>query len=155
MDKLFNLTRYRKLIEKENNLISQKKAFFYENKAEFLELLDYQVIIEQQLDYNHKNDYFVLINGYLNKVITASEFKSKFLKLERQAGTEALQVSRNFQKLASFSIVQNAEPFSNLIDQIFDLYDIDQFDYEDRLSDDELHQSLKNICLQLKELFEK
>jgi len=155
MNNSFNLTRYRKLIEKETALANQKKSLFYENRSEFLELLNYQASVEQQIIYNRKNDYFLLIDKYLNQLITSFEFQIEFLKMEKQDDTKAKKIFQDYQQLSGFSLVENLEEFSNLMGQISDLcQDIIDWGYEDGLSKDEFYDSVNNLYLQLKKYSE-
>lgn len=57
---------------------------FSKNRSEYLGLLNYQASVEQQITYNRKNDYFLLINKYLNQLITPSEFQIEFLEMEKK-----------------------------------------------------------------------
>ena len=155
MNNIFNLTRYSKLIEKETALANQKKSLFSENQSEYLELLNYQASVEQQIIYNRKNDYFLLINKYLNQLITPSEFRIEFLKMEKKDGTKANKILQDSQQLSVFSLVENLEEFSNLMGQISDLcLEVRELGYGEGLSKDEFHHSVNNLYLQLKKSFE-
>jgi len=155
MNNSFNVTRYSELIEKETALANKKKSLFYENRSEYLELLNYQASVEQQITYNRKNDYFLLINKYLNQLITPSEFRIEFLKMEKQDGTKAKKILQDFQQLSFFSLVENLEEFSNLMGQISDLcLEVRELGYGEGLSKDEFHHSVNNLYLQLKKSFE-
>lgn len=65
----FNIVRYIELLKKEENLINQETFLFYENRneySEYCELLSYQIILEDQIYYNGKNDYISLVQEYLD-----------------------------------------------------------------------------------------
>ena len=155
MKNIFNVTRYRELVEKETALVNEKKVLFYENRSEFIELLKYQASVEVQISYNRKNDYFLLINKYLNQLITPSEFRNEFLEMEKQDSTKAEKILQDFQQLSFFSLVENLEEFSNLTGQISDLcFEVIDVGYGEGLSKDEFHDSVNILCLQLKKSFE-
>ena len=155
MNNTFNITRYRELVEKETTLANEKKDLFYENRSEFIELLEYRASVERQISYNRKNDYFLLISKYLNQLITPSEFRNEFLEMEKQDSTKAEKILQDFQQLSFFSLVENLEEFSNLTDQISDLcFELIELGYGEGLSEDEFHDSVNNLCLQLKKSFE-
>ena len=142
------------MVEKETALANKKKALFYENRSEYLELLNYQASVEQQITYR-KNNYFLLINKYLNQLITPSEFRIEFLKMEKQDGTKAKKILQDFQQLSFFSLVENLEEFSNFMGQISDLcLEVRELGYGEGLSKDEFHHSVNNLYLQIKKSFE-
>lgn len=49
-----------------------------------LQLLAYGALVERQISYNRKEEYFSLIKEYLAKKITPSTFRGKFLKMQKQ-----------------------------------------------------------------------
>jgi hypothetical protein len=100
MKNRFNLTRYLELIEKENAL-AYNKSLFSENRCEFIELLDYGTTVERQIKYDRKNDYFLLIDNYLQKLISLSNFWSELLEMEKE----------DYKKPKKFCSVLNNLPF--------------------------------------------
>ena len=63
MKKHFNLSRYKKLLK-----LKERGKYSLLDET-FLELLTYQVSIENQISYNQKENYFSLIEKYLSRVI--------------------------------------------------------------------------------------
>ena len=67
--------------------ISSKKRFFKNKNKDFfadpifLELLSFEASIETQVFYNHKNNYFALIQKYLNETINPNIFRAQFIKM--------------------------------------------------------------------------
>jgi hypothetical protein len=49
-----------------------------------IKLLKYQASIDQQITYDRKADYFLLIHEYLTRVITLYEFQSKLVEMEKE-----------------------------------------------------------------------
>jgi hypothetical protein len=135
-------------------LTNKNKSLFSENRSEFLELLDYKANVEQQIIYNRKNDYFLLINNYLKQLITPSEFKIEILKMEKQDGRKAKKILQDSQQLSLFFFVESLKEFSNLMQQILDLCFEDGLKYGKGLSKDEFYDLVNNLYLQLKKYFE-
>ena len=157
MNSRLNLTRYSELMKKETALANKKKSLFSENRSEFLELLNYTASVTQQMMDNRKNDYFSLINNYLNQLITPSEFRTEFLKMEKQDGRKGTKILQDFQQLEVFSLAEDLEEFSNLMDQISGLC----FDFNelwdgtiDRMRENEFYSLINNCYLQLQKSFE-
>ena len=99
----------------------QKKSLLHENESKFFELLTYKASIQQQMIYNRKNDYFLLLDKYLNQLITAFEFQIEFLKIKNQDATKGTKIYRDYQQLSDFSLVENLEEFATLLGEMSDL----------------------------------
>lgn len=121
MAHIFNLSRYKKLLAKETALVKKKKSLLTENRPEYFELLDYRASIEEQMNYNRRNDYFLLIDKYLNQLITPFDFQIEFLKLEKNDSRKAREILEDEEQLSTFSLVDNLKEFSNLMGKIYDL----------------------------------
>jgi len=109
MKKYFNLSRYKELLKlQENGEIS-----FLD-----LELLSLKASVAQQMCYNRKNDYFILIDKYLSQIISPDEFRSKFLQMEKEDSEKATIILENFQELEVLTLANDLEKYSDLINQI-------------------------------------
>lgn len=78
MKKKFNFTGYKKLVDMKNY---GEIVFLDEN---YFKLLRYQTSMAKQLIFNRKEDYYSLINKYLNKPLTLLEFRTQFLDMEKE-----------------------------------------------------------------------
>ncbi len=147
MAKQFNLTRYKELLELEKR-----------NKITFLdlELVTYQASIESQVYYNHKENYFFLIEKYLRGEIAGHEFRSKFLEMENQDGKTTYKILQDFQKLEVFTLADDLEEFSDLTGEISTLcleYDEIWDGTMERMSESEFYSLVNKHYFQLAELF--
>ena len=109
MEKYFNLSRYKELLKLQEN----GKISFFD-----LELLSLQASVAQQMYYNRKKDYFILIDQYLSRIIPPYEFRSKFLQMEKKDSEKSTLILEDFQELEVFTLAKDLEKFSDLIDQI-------------------------------------
>ena len=80
-----------------------------------MELLNYRASIEEQITYDRKKDYFLLINKYLSQFITPSEFRLQYLKMEEEDSKKATIILQDYQQLKVFSLLENLDEFSNLM----------------------------------------
>nr|WPV72517.1 hypothetical protein orf173 [Navicula sp.]WPV72675.1 hypothetical protein orf173 [Navicula sp.] len=115
MKKRFNFTGYKKLVDMEN---CGEIVFIDENYFKFLR---YQTSVGKQLIYNRKEDYYSLINKYLNKTLTLLEFRTQFLNMEDEDLYKGSVILGDSQELEVFYLVEDLEKFSRLIGQISDL----------------------------------
>ena len=109
MKKHFNLSYYKELLKSEEN-----------GEISFLnfELVSYKASIMEQIYYNRKKDYFLLIKEYLNQSISPSRFRFKFLQMEKEDSKKSAIILEDFQKLEVFTLAKDREKFSNLIFKI-------------------------------------
>ena len=107
--KHFNLLRYKELLQLEE---SGKISFLD------LELVTYKASISEQIHYNRKKDYFLLIHEYLSRVITPYKFRSKFLQMKREDSKKATIILEDFQELEVFTLAEDLEKFSDSMNQI-------------------------------------
>ena len=136
MSKNFNLKNYVELLNKQNL-----------TETDQLQLLSYRALVERQISYNRKDEYFSLIKEYLAKKINPSTFRGKFLKMQKQDDDTAQIMKENFEQLSNFSIDLELEegPFSLLIDLIYDNSMLTvEFGPEDGISEDEFKVSIEN-----------
>ena len=113
--KKFNFTGYKKLVDMEN---CGEIVFLDEN---YFKLLRYQTSVSKQLIYNRKENYYSLINKYLNKTLTLLEFRTQFLEMEKEDLDKGGVILGDIQELEVFYLVEDVEKFSRLIGGISDL----------------------------------
>jgi hypothetical protein len=115
MKKKFNFTGYKELIDMKN---CEEIVFL---DANYFKLLRYQTSVGKQLIYNRKEDYYSIINKYLNKTLTLIEFRTQFLDMEKEDIEKGYVILENIQELEVFYLVEDLEKFSRLIGEIIDL----------------------------------
>ena len=136
MSNNFNLNNYLTLLKKQN--LTQEDQ---------LELSSYGALVERQICYNRKNEYFSLIKNYLAKNISPSKFRGKFLEMQKQDDNEAQGMKKDFEKLSKFSVDFELEErsFSRLIDLIYDTSMLAvEFGPKEGISEEEFEISIKN-----------
>ena len=143
MGKDFNLSRYKELLKLQEN-----------GKISFLdfELLSFRASVAQQMCYNRKKDYFILIDEYLSRIIPPDEFRSKFLEMKKEDSEKATIILEDFQELEVFTLAKDLEKFSDLIGEISTLC----FEYSEiwdgtmePMSESEFYYLVNNHYLQL------
>jgi len=110
----FNKTRYIELLKKEEILRNEATSLFNENCKEDLELLSYDVILENQIYYNRKAEYIFLIEEYLRE--NARKDGANIFREDAKA-LKNLE-KEGLQRLANFFIDPKSTEFSALINQI-------------------------------------
>lgn len=115
MKKKFNLPGYQELLEMQNH---GEIVFLDEN---YFKLLRYQTSVRKQLTYHRKEDDYLIIRKYLNKILTLDKFRTQFLNMHDQDIDKSSVILGNIQELKEFYLVEDLEEFSRLIAEIYDL----------------------------------
>jgi len=69
-----------------------------------LQLLSYGALVERQISYNRKDEYFSLIRQYLAKKINPSTFRGKFLEMQKEDDDTTQIIKEDFEQLSNLSI---------------------------------------------------
>ena len=109
METSFNTQDYQKLLELKN---SNEISLLDEN---FIKLEKYEVSIQNQISYNRKMDYCLLISKFLNRNIEIHEFRSKIKDLNEQDYRKSRVVLQNLHDLQYFSLASDLENFGYLL----------------------------------------
>lgn len=112
MKKKFNLTGYKELVDMKNC----GEIVFLD--ANYFKLLRYRISVTDQLIYNRKEDYYSIINNYLNKTLTLDEFRTQFLNLQDEDIDKKVVILGNIEEFEVFYLVEDLEKFSRLISEI-------------------------------------
>lgn len=151
MTKKINLSRYKELFR-----LDPINKYSFSDEI-FLEFLDYQASIECQICYNRKEKYFSLINKYLSGILTPYEFRSKFLKMERQDSERASTICEDFEALEIFTLADDLENFSDLKNQIstlcFEYGEIFDDGSGERMTEIEFYSLVNSRYFQLQRFF--
>mgnify|MGYP001799378831 CR=1 FL=1 len=85
MKKYFNVSRYKNLLK-----LQEDGEISFLN----MELLSLKASVAQQTHYNRREDYFILIGKYLQRIITPNEFKARFLQMAREDSSESGKIRK-------------------------------------------------------------
>lgn len=145
MGKKFNFISYKKMVDMEN----RGEITFLDTN--YFKLLRYQTSVGEQLVYNRKEDYYSIINKYLNKTLTISEFRAQFLAMQKEDMKKGYNILGNTQELEVFYLVEDLEKFSRLIGKIIDL--CEDYYVIEPMSETEFYSLVNKYSHQLQETF--
>ena len=103
----FNVSKYQELV-----IYFENKSGDFLDDPLFSELSNLQISVESQIFYTHKNDYFDLIQKYLNKTISSSIFAFELMALSRRDIQENIEICKDFEQLSNFWIDEESDYFS-------------------------------------------
>jgi len=159
MTQTFDIVRYIKLLRKEQGLRKKKMLLYYENPVEHSELLDFQIIVFNQVIYNRRHDYISLIKEYVTKEIDSLLFRFQFFQIQREDRNTLDDLEKDYERVFNLSIDSKSGEFSLLITEIFDACDSLKSDSEPEeaygLTEVQFRAFLEKIFLQMKQYSDK
>jgi hypothetical protein len=131
----FNLPRYRQLLAKKDSSTNKNKDLF---DAPTFILLSLESSVETQVFYNHKNNYFALIQKYLGETINPNVFRVQFIEMVNEDLKKYHKILKNFEELSTFWIDLELDDFSSLFENIYEtcLYAFEFEDQDDAMPED-------------------
>ena len=66
----YNKKRHLQLLKLSQDLKNQGKIFFLENTKESSELSQYNIAVEEQVFWTHREDFFLLIKNFIENIIS-------------------------------------------------------------------------------------
>lgn len=155
----FDTTRYIELLKKKQSLENKGTFLFDENREEYLELLSYSAILENQIHYNRKSEYVFLVEKYLRESADedrARLFVWEFFKIFKEDNKALVILEKEIlqqgvQKLSTFQIDPKSTEFSALVDQILGSCEFLTFNPEDTygINLDQFCDSIQKIYLKI------
>lgn len=150
MKKKFNLSDYQKLLEMAEN----NKIVFLDDK--FIKLLEYKCSISDQIAYERRVTYFLLIDKYLNQSISIHELEHTLKEMKENDIQQRNIILNDFQKLENFYISKDAYTLSDLVSTIYQICCDNNISWDKNtkpMSDSELWHLINDCYLQLQKTF--
>ena len=149
----FNVARYQELLNKINS--STKNGIEYFQDPEVLELLACKSSVSNQISYDQKNEYFDLIQKYLDETISPYEFRTAFLGMSNKNREKSNKIFDNLEKLGMLSIEPGLKEFGSLLSKIYELcLTIVEFGIGDEgISEDRFRNLIQKIFIEMKERY--
>ncbi len=148
-----NKSRYFYLLAKDKDLQLKESSLYESNRSEYSELLDYKIILSDQVFYDNRFQYINLIQNYLDDKINCSEFQVNFFELyqnHNEIVDKLIETSRQsgpgFD--ISFSTDSKMKTFSLLVDKL--IYPTDAL--SDGLKEETFAQRVKEVYSEIEKL---
>lgn len=139
---------YFKFVKYANELKRNKESLFKKNKEVFNLLLNFRVIIEENLHQKNKNDYIELIIDFLENNITATDFSGFFINIYESVNQNLCQMEKdeNFSELSNYLIKNNNFKVGESLSYMYGECDYfnSNIDLDLNMSNDILTENLKN-----------
>ena len=113
----YNHKRYIELLKRSEDLKNLGRSFYQESTDEYLELVTYEAAIEEHIDWKSRILFLLLMEKFVNKIISGEEFSDSFLELRQRLIYECDGFLKELgsEKLKNFQLDTRSYGFGSLI----------------------------------------
>ena len=143
----YNQKRYIELLKRSEDLKNLGKSFYQESKDEYLELSKYEGAIQSYLYWKSRTLFVLLMEKFVNRIISGEEFSDSFLQLRQRLIYECDGFLKELgsEKLKDFQLDPRSYEFGSLISFLRAECDNFSEDYQN----EEFYDSIKDCFLKL------
>ena len=143
----YNQKRYIELLKRSEDLKNLGKSFYQESKDEYLELSKYEGAIQSYLYWKSRTLFVLLMEKFVNRIISGKEFSDSFLELRQKLIYECDGFIKELdsEKLKDFQLDPRSNGFGSLISFLRAECDNFSEDYQN----EEFYDSIKDCFLKL------
>ena len=84
----YNNNRHKKLVLRSQALQKQGKSIWIEDPKASFELTNYQISVEEQVFWTHRQNFFLIMESFINNILDFDEFENAFSLLYRKVCKE-------------------------------------------------------------------
>jgi hypothetical protein len=95
----YNKERHQELVIRAQDLKNQGKNLFRENLEEYSELLRYDIAVEEQVFWTHREDFLQIMKNFIDNTINFDEFETTFTLLCQKTDEEFKMFSRDLKQI--------------------------------------------------------
>ena len=115
----YNRKRHKQLMIRSRDLKNQGKNLFIENPEEDSELSKYNIAVEEQVFWTHREDFFLLMKNFIDNIFDFDEFETAFSLLYRKTTEEVDMFIINLKQIDKFQPSPRSYRFASFIGSIF------------------------------------
>ena len=115
----YNRKRHKQLMIRSQDLKNQGKNLLIENPEEYSELSKYNIAVEEQVFWTHREDFFLLMKNFIDNIINFDEFETAFSLLYRKTTEEVDMFIINLKQIDKFQPSPRSYRFASFIGSIF------------------------------------
>ena len=115
----YNRERHKELVIRSQNLKNQGKNLFLENPEEYSELLDYEIAIEEQVFWTHRENFVLIMKNFLDNILDFDEFESAFSLFYEEVRKEVNMFKIDLEQIDKFQPSTRSYRFASVIGSIY------------------------------------
>ena len=143
----YNKSRHKELVILAQELLNQGKHIFLEK--EFFELSKYNIAVEEQVFWTHRENFLLLMKKLINNKINFDEFETAFSLLYRKTTDEVQIFERDLEQIETFEPSTRLDRFASFITSIFRQFEEieDEYSTEEEVKDfvNEVYLKFQNV----------
>ena len=116
---IYNQQRHIELLKRLQDFKNQGKNLFIENPEEDSELSKYNIAVEEQVFWTHREDFFLLMKNFLDNILDFDEFETAFSLLYRKTTEEVDMFIIDLKQIEKFQPSPRSYRFASFIGSIF------------------------------------
>ena len=115
----YNRERHKELVIRSQNLKNQGKNLFLENPEEDYELSKYNIGVEEQVFWTHRENLVIIMNNFLDNIIDFDEFETAFSLLYEEVRKEVNMFKIDLEQIDKFQPSTRSYRFASVIGSIY------------------------------------
>ena len=151
----YNQKRYIELLKRSEYLKNLGKSFYQESKDEYLELLKYEAAVELYVYWKSRTLFLLLMEKFVNKIISGEEFSDSFLGLRQRLLYECDGFLKELgsEKLKDFQL--DLDPRSYGFGSFISFLRAECDNFSEDYQNEEFYDSIKDCFLELQKINKK
>lgn len=116
---IYNKERHKQLVIRSQDLKNQGTHISKENREEYSELLHYNVEIEEQVFWTHRENFVLIMKNFLENILDFDDFKTAFSLLDGEVRKEVNLFKIDLEQIDKFQPSTRSYRFASVIGSIY------------------------------------
>lgn len=125
----YNKERHKLLVIRSQDLKNQGKNLFLENPAENSELSKYNIGVEEQVFWTHRENFILIMKNFLDNILDFDEFETAFSLLYEEVRKEVNMFKIDLEQIDKFQPSTRSYRFASVIGSIYRQFEEVEDDY--------------------------
>ena len=115
----YDKERHKQLVIRSINLKNQGKNLFLENPKEDSELSKYNIAVEEQVFWTHRENFVLIMKNFLDNILDFDEFETAFSLLYRKTTKEVDMFIIDLKQIEKFQPSTRSYRFASVLGSIY------------------------------------
>ena len=116
---IYKKERHKQLVIRSRDLKNQGKNLFLENPAEDSELSKYNIGVEEQVFWTHRENFILIMKNFLDNILDFDEFETAFSLLYKEVRKEVNMFKIDLEQIDKFQPSTRSYRFASVIGSIY------------------------------------
>ena len=115
----YNKERHKELVRRSQDLKNQGKNLFLENPEEDFELSKYNIGVEEQVFWTHRENFVLIMKNFLDNILDFDEFETAFSLFYEEVRKEIDMFQIDLEQIDKFQPSTRSYRFASVIGSIY------------------------------------